>query len=114
MNLLFSAGKYRFPTLDEMWTRWYKQLDAMGAITYTGERAFTDVVSDQDPLILYFLIDQSGTIAPRDFQKKIGFVNALIGKVGRTERLIIPKSSSALVTHSDKMILECGITKPSC
>ena len=76
-------GRYRFETTEEIWTRLSTQLEAMGATASGGSagRAFTDVMSDKDPLVLYFLIDQSGSITEALFKKSIDFVITLIGKV---------------------------------
>ena len=65
--------------------RWNGVVEAFGADKKVhAERSFTDVVTNDDPLVLWFLIDQSGSISQADFDLSINFVMALLKKVFKT------------------------------
>ena len=56
-------------------------MDALHLGEENRERGFHDVATPGDPLILYFVIDQSGSIKQEDFDRFMLLCEALIEKV---------------------------------
>jgi secreted trypsin-like serine protease len=76
-------SEYHFPPVAELAKRIHSMMESYGVMKdeQSAERSFYDNVTPNDPLILYFVVDVSGSILEADLNKTLSFIKALIGNL---------------------------------